>query len=78
MRMPTSHRFARGVAGVNGSKADLSRSRAQINNAIAERERISAQLGNARETLKRNDQLFKDGVISQAELQASQTEGARI
>ena len=65
---------ARGVAGVNGSKADLSRSRAQINNAIAERERISAQLGNARETLKRNDQLFKDGVISQAELQASQTE----
>ncbi|THH40017.1 HlyD family secretion protein [Neolewinella litorea] len=64
---------ARGVAGVNSSKAQLANARAQINTQKAQREQILAQLENARDILKRNEQLYKDEVISQAELETSQS-----
>ncbi|WP_116107775.1 HlyD family secretion protein [Lewinella sp. IMCC34191] len=63
---------ARGVAGVNSSKAQLANARAQIKTQQAQREQIAAQLANAEEILERNQQLYQDGVISEAELQTSQ------
>ncbi|PPK85733.1 HlyD family secretion protein [Neolewinella xylanilytica] len=63
---------ARGVAGVNSSKAQLANARAQIKTQQAQREQTAAQLANARDVLKRNQQLFEDGVISEAELETSQ------
>ncbi len=63
---------ARGVAGVNSSKAQLANARAQISNQKAQREQIVAQLENARDILKRNQQLLTDGVISQSEIETSQ------
>lgn len=63
---------ARGVAGVNSSKAQLANSRAQIKSLEAQRQQIIAQLENAREILKRNEQLIADEVISQADLETSQ------
>lgn len=64
---------ARGVAGVNGSKAQLANSKAQINTLQAQKEQIMAQLQNAREINERNVQLRKEGVISQADLEVSQS-----
>lgn len=63
----------RGVALVNSSKAQAANSRSQIENIRAQREQILAQLDNAREIHKRNEKLFKDGVISNADFQASQS-----
>lgn len=61
----------RGEASLNGSKAQLSVSKSQIESNKAQKEQISAQLENARSIHKRNEQLKKDGVISQAELEQS-------
>ncbi len=63
---------ARGVAGVNSSKAQLANARAQIKTQEAQKEQIAAQLANARDVLDRNQQLFEDGVISEAELETSE------
>jgi len=63
----------RGIALVNSSKAQAANSRSQIENIRAQREQILAQLDNAREIHKRNEKLFKDGVISNADFQASQS-----
>ena len=63
---------ARGVAGVNSSRAELARSEAQINNSRAGRDQIQAQLENARDQLSRNEQLFEDEVISKADLETAQ------
>jgi HlyD family secretion protein len=63
----------RGVAFVNSSKAQAANSRSQIENIKAQKEQIIAQLDNAREIHKRNEKLFKDGVISNADFQASQS-----
>jgi HlyD family secretion protein len=62
---------ARGVAGVNSSKAQLANSRAQINSMEAQKAQIEAQLVNAKEIYNRNKTLAADGVVSQAELEAS-------
>ncbi|WP_116125782.1 efflux RND transporter periplasmic adaptor subunit [Lewinella sp. IMCC34183] len=64
---------ARGVAGVNSSRAQLANARAQVNTQQAQKEQIVAQLENARDILKRNQQLFEDEVVSQAELETSQS-----
>ena len=64
---------ARGVAGVSSSKARLANARAQVNIQRAQRDQITAQLANAGDIQQRNQQLYKDGVISEAELQTSQT-----
>ena len=63
---------ARGVAGVNSSKAQLANSRAQINSLQAQVTQIDAQIENAQVIYDRNKQLAADGVISTAELEASQ------
>ncbi len=61
----------RGVAGVNSAKAQLANSRSQIENFKAQKEQIQAQLTNALDIHKRNEQLKKDGVISEADFDAS-------
>lgn len=63
----------RGVAGLNGAKAQLANSRSQVENLTAQKEQIEAQLINAREIQSRNEKLFKEGVISQADYDASLT-----
>lgn len=62
---------AQGVAGVNSSKAQLANARSQINSLEAQQAQINAQLENAREIYNRNKALAADGVVSQAELEAS-------
>ncbi|MFT5999745.1 MAG: HlyD family secretion protein [Neolewinella sp.] len=64
---------ARGVAGVNTSKAQLANARAQVNSQEAQQTQIEAQLENAREVYERNKGLAADGVVSQADLELSQT-----
>ena len=62
---------AQGVAGVNSSKAQLANARSQINSLEAQKAQIMAQLENAREIYNRNKALAGDGVVSQADLEAS-------
>ncbi|MBK8652760.1 MAG: efflux RND transporter periplasmic adaptor subunit [Haliscomenobacter sp.] len=61
----------RGVASVNSAKAQVANSKSQVENLRAQREQIVAQLDNSREIHKRNEKLYKDGVISIADFQAS-------
>ena len=61
----------RGLAGVNSSKAQLANANSQIEATKAQREQIEAQLINAREIHKRNEKLKKEGVISDADFEAS-------
>ncbi|MFK8164834.1 MAG: HlyD family secretion protein [Lewinella sp.] len=63
---------ARGVAGVNSSKAQLANANAQINSLEAQQAQIEAQLANAKEIYERNKGLASDGVVSTAELETSQ------
>jgi HlyD family secretion protein len=63
----------RGAAGVNAAKAQQANSRAQIETLRAQKEQTIAQLENAREIHQRNEQLRKDGMISEADFQASQS-----
>ncbi|MCU0347877.1 MAG: biotin/lipoyl-binding protein, partial [Saprospiraceae bacterium] len=63
----------RAAAGVNSSKAGLANAKAQIESARANKEQLEAQLSNAREIHKRNEKLFKDGVVSQQDFDASLT-----
>lgn len=61
----------RGVAGVNTAKAQVANSRSQIEQLKAQKAQITAQLTNAREIHQRNEKLREDGVISEADYQAS-------
>jgi HlyD family secretion protein len=61
----------RGEAGLQNAKSMMSVSKTQIQSNIAQKEQIEAQLDNARTIHKRNEQLKKDGVISQADLDQS-------
>ncbi len=61
----------RGQANVNGAKAQLANARSQVESSIAQKEQIEAQLVNAREIHRRNEQLKKDGVISEADFEGS-------
>ncbi len=61
----------RGLAGVNSSKAQLANAYSQIESAKAQKEQIDAQLINAKEIHKRNEKLKKEGVISDADFDAS-------
>lgn len=63
----------RGEASLNGSKSSLANAKASIESSRAQKEQILAQLENARTINNRNSQLFKDGVISQVDYEASQT-----
>lgn len=57
----------RGVANLNNAKAQLATSRAQIQTNIAQREELTTSLLQAERENKRNVELFKQDVISQAE-----------
>lgn len=61
----------RGVAGVNTAKAQVANSKSQIEQQKAQKAQIIAQLTNAREIHERNEKLMKEGVISEADFQAS-------
>ncbi|TAK29995.1 MAG: HlyD family efflux transporter periplasmic adaptor subunit [Saprospiraceae bacterium] len=61
----------RAAAGVNTSKSGVANARSQLESATAQREQIEAQLTNAQEIHKRNEKLFKDGVVSQQDFEAS-------
>lgn len=63
---------ARGVAGVNSSKAQLANARANIKGLEAQKTQIEAQIENARVIYDRNKALAADGVVSTADLEASQ------
>lgn len=63
---------ARGVAGVNSSKAQLANARANIKGLEAQQTQIEAQIVNARVIYDRNKALAADGVVSTADLEASE------
>jgi HlyD family secretion protein len=69
----------RGEAGVNASKAQYANAlsniesvRAQQLQLLAQKEQSEAQLSNTRTAFKRNDQLHRDGVISDADFETAQ------
>lgn len=61
----------RAEAGVNSARAAVANSRSQLEAAKAQKEQIEAQLANARDIHKRNETLFKEGVISEQDYEAS-------
>lgn len=61
----------RGMANLNSSRAQMSNAAAMVEQLKASKEQIDAQLINAKEIHKRNEKLFNDGVISQADFDAS-------
>ncbi|MFQ5448805.1 MAG: HlyD family secretion protein, partial [Saprospiraceae bacterium] len=61
----------RAAAGVNTAKSAVANARSQLESSTAQREQIEAQLENAREIHKRNEKLFKEGVVSEQDFEAS-------
>ncbi len=61
----------RGVASVNAAKASYANSLSNIEAVKAQAKQTEAQLINARDIHKRNEQLKKDGVISEADFETS-------
>ncbi|GIV32085.1 MAG: RND transporter [Saprospiraceae bacterium] len=61
----------RAAAGVLGAKSAVANARSQYEAAKAQREQIAAQLENARDIHRRNEKLYKEGVISEQDYQAS-------
>jgi HlyD family secretion protein len=57
----------RGQAGVNSARAQAEQSRTQIESTRSRRNQAKAQLENAKANFARQEKLFKDGVISQAD-----------
>jgi HlyD family secretion protein len=63
----------RADAQLSNMKSNLAIQKSSIETSIAQREQIQAQLNNARRIYERNQQLFKDGVISKQDFEASET-----
>jgi HlyD family secretion protein len=63
----------RAQAGVNSSKASVANAQSQIEASKAQKAQIEAQLANARDIHRRNEKLFKEGVLSEQDFEASQT-----
>ena len=61
----------RGKATVNSSKSQMAMAYSQVESNKAQLEQIKAQLENAKSVHKRNEQLKKDGVISELEFDQS-------
>ncbi|HMQ47144.1 MAG TPA: efflux RND transporter periplasmic adaptor subunit [Saprospiraceae bacterium] len=59
------------IAGVNAAKAQMANSQSQVEQFKAQKEQIEAQLVNARDIHKRNEKLYKEGVIAEADFQQS-------
>ena len=63
----------RAAAGVNSAKASLANTKAQVETFTAQKEQIDAQLMNARDVHRRNDKLYKEGVISEQDFESSRS-----
>ncbi len=61
----------RGVASVNSAKAQLANAKANVENLKAQKQQIIAQLENAKDVHNRNEGLYKEGAISQADYESS-------
>jgi HlyD family secretion protein len=72
---PESYESAveRGRATLNNSKSNLAMQRSSIETNKAQKEQVLAQLNNAKKIHERNQQLFKDGVISEQDFDASES-----
>ncbi|MEP7195295.1 MAG: efflux RND transporter periplasmic adaptor subunit [Saprospiraceae bacterium] len=64
----------RGNAGVNTAKSQANASKTNILAAKAQSDQIKAQLDNAVKNLERSKLLYKDGIISKAELETAETQ----
>ncbi|MDQ3140640.1 MAG: efflux RND transporter periplasmic adaptor subunit [Bacteroidota bacterium] len=73
---PDAYQFAveRGSAGVNVAKSQAGAVKNNIESAKAQRDQSKSQLDNIRKTHERNKQLFKEGIISQSDLEYSETQ----
>lgn len=63
----------RAQAGVNSARSSVANAMSQIEASTAQMEQIKSQLVNARDIHRRNEKLFKEGVISEQDFEASQT-----
>jgi HlyD family secretion protein len=72
---PESYESAveRGRATLNNSKSNLAMQRSSIETSKAQKEQILSQLSNGQKIHERNKQLFKDGVISAQDFEASES-----
>lgn len=61
----------RGKAALSGAKSQMALSKSQREASVASKEQISAQLKNAKKILQRNEQLKKEGILSEADYEAS-------
>lgn len=64
---------SRGEAALNDAKAQKAINEANVENSKAQLEQIQVQLNNAEKINERNESLFEEGVISEADLEATQT-----
>ena len=60
-------------AGVNASRSNEANASARIKQGDAAIKQLQVQIDNARRSLKRSQQLYKDEVISKAELETAET-----
>lgn len=63
----------RSQSAVGSARASVDVARSQIGQIEAQQTQVEAQLDNARTILKRQEQLFKDGVVAQADLDQART-----
>ena len=75
------NQIERGEASVNASRAQQATAQAQIENikarlgtTQAQREQIEAQLVNTQNAFKRNEKLHKEGVVSDADFEQTQSQ----
>ena len=66
--------FERLVANANSSKAQIANSRSQVAQLEANLAQVKAQLQNAQNTHNRNIQLKKEGIVSQADFEQTETQ----
>ena len=71
----------RGEAGVSASRAQYSNALSNIESVrgrqlqlIAQKEQVQAQLASTQQAFKRNDQLHRDGVVSDADFETTQSQ----
>lgn len=69
---------ARTSASVNAAKSGLEQAKSQVQGMMATKQQLEEQVSNAKKNYERNQQLFKDGVISQVELDQTYTSLASL
>ncbi|MFN8333250.1 MAG: efflux RND transporter periplasmic adaptor subunit [Saprospiraceae bacterium] len=68
----------RSRAGVNTAISRASSSKVAIQGATAQRDQIGVQFDNAQKTLERTKQMYKDGIVSRAELDNAETQARNL